>query len=547
MKATLTVHGKELNGRTFTFTEQGSFLFGSAADVTCRITGDPYVSRHHFYLLVGFTDVRLRDLQSTNGTEVDGKLYRGGVNHSEAPPLDTLVKGEDPPPGEDVLLHDGSEIEVGYTKMSVAIKVDAECGSCGSVIPDDQKASTKSGDAFICQKCRQQHASELQRIEKLVRLVEEGNALLKQHKGREALAKFQDAEKLDPKHPDVQAGLAQARELIATPPAAAGGGVRQTPAARPLGQSDILLRALLARLNMREPAGPIPTISGYGIVKLLAKGGQGAVFEGMRISKGTKVAIKVVLPDRKLSPDAIRRFKREIALTRELCSTVPLHPNIIEFIEGGDANGLLWMALEFVENGWDVERERCKCGGRIPRNEALTYILQVLNGLAHAHSKGIVHRDLKPPNILLVRGNIKYTAKLTDFGLAKSLENAQLNLSIVTKPGMSMGTLPYMPPEQVIDVTTATYPADVFSMGATLYHMLTGQFNRNYAHNQNRMIRQVVEEPIISIQQRDRTVPAQLAMVINKSQELKPENRYSDGATMRSALIEAAKQSGIPI
>jgi pSer/pThr/pTyr-binding forkhead associated (FHA) protein len=549
MKVTLTVHGKELNGKPFRFTEQGSFLFGSAPDATCRITGDPYVSRHHFYLLVGISDVRLRDLQSTNGTEVDGKLYRGGVSESEASPLNTFVKGEDPPPGEDVLLRDGSVIEVGYTKISVVIEADVECALCGATIPPNQKSSAKSGDAYICQDCRSKHIEEGKRVEKVLKLINEGNAFLGQRKGREALAKFQEAEKLDAVNPNVRVGLAKARQLIArpVPPPVVGAGGRGAGPAPAGGRSDVLLRAILEQLNMPRPKGPIPKVPGYEIVQLLAQGGMGAVFEGRRQTDGAKVAIKVILPDRPLTRETLSRFRREIQLTRELCSSHPLHPNIVQFFDGGDANGLLWMALEFIERGWDISHEMRQRGGRIPRNEAVGYMLKALDGLSYAHGKAIIHRDLKPPNILLAPGSPRFMPKVTDFGLAKCLENAQLNMSIVTKPGASMGTLPYMPPEQVVDVRTATRAADVFSMGATLYHMLTGHYNRNYARNQNVTIRQVVQDKIVPVQDRDRTIPTPLALVINRSQELEPEKRYPDGAALREALVEAARQSGIPV
>ncbi len=541
MKVTLTVHGEERDGEKFEFTEPGSFLFGRSKRAHCRITGDPYVGRNHFYLLVDPSEARLRDLKSANGTEVDGTLYTGGEDSDDGSEMNTLVKGEEAPSGEDVQLRDGSEIEVGYTKISVAIEEDAECAKCGAVIPYGDKGAAKSGKDFLCGDCSEMHAGgdvisaagdhkKQHEKERLRQLVLEGNQLIGQRNREAAIAKFQEASKIDPTNRDVKAGMRKAlrlRPLAQTGP----GGKTPRGGAHP---SEDLLGVILRQLKLPKPQGVIPDIPGYEIVRLLDQGGMGAVFEAKKLDDDQKVAIKVILPDRTLTREAKRRFRAETRLTRELS-----HPNIVKYIDGGDANGLLWMALEYIEDGLDVAKKMRKAGGRLPTMEAVSYVLQALEGLAYAHGKFIIHRDIKPPNILLATVGTKYVPKLSDFGIAKSLENAQLNVSVVTRPRTSMGTLPYMPPEQVVDVRSAEPPADVFSMGATLYQMLTGKLIRQFVPNQNMMIRQVVQDEAIPIEKRDRSMPRPLAKVINRSLSLEQSDRYADGAEFK-AVLEAA-------
>ncbi len=262
----------------------------------------------------------------------------------------------------------------------------------------------------------------------------------------------------------------------------------------------------------------------------------GVVLKAMRTRDGRVVAIKIVRPDRDISPEARSRFRREIAIVREL-----QHPHVIELLDFGEAKGLPWFAMEFVEDGLEMAKQMKRRRGRIPLLEGVSFAIQALDGLEFAHRvKKIVHRDIKPPNILLPKAGSGYFAKLGDFSIAKSLENSGLNGSIMTKPDVCMGTLPYMPPEQAIDVRTATPTADVFSMGATLYHVLTGRLIRDFSTRPNEAIRQVVQDPVVPIQERDPSIPDALASVIDGSLSMDPGARYADAAEFRAALQSTA-------
>ena len=263
----------------------------------------------------------------------------------------------------------------------------------------------------------------------------------------------------------------------------------------------------------------------------------GVILEAIKLEDRKKVALKLIRPDRPVTPDFRSRFKRETRILLEL-----KHPNVITYIDGNDARGILWLAMEYVEGGYDIAAHMKHHRGRIPLPEAVELALQSLEGLAFAHCvKHVVHRDIKPANILLPGDDRRRTAKVSDFGLAKSLEDAGLNGSIMTKPAVCMGTLPYMPPEQAIDVRTATPTADVFSMGATLYEMVTGRHVRDFSRVQNEAIRQVVQDPVVPIRERDPAIPDALAAVIDKSVSMDPGARYADARAFKNALEKAAK------
>lgn len=491
MKVTLTVHGKERDGEKFEFTEPGTLLFGRSEKAQCRIRNDKYVSRSHFLLLINPPEVRLRNLSKANGTEVDGVLYRQDTHTDEGSEAQTAVKGEEDEPVE-AILRDGSEIEAGYTRITVAIEAAAYCTKCSSPIHMRPQEGEPSVEDYLCAPCR----------------------------------KARWKKQWHPPEKPQQAPL---------PPAPRPGVGRNglpRPSARP---QDRMVALILQRLGLSRPQGVIPSILGYEVHRIVDEGAMGIVFEATRCLDDRHVAIKVIKPQYAVRPNAKKRFLRETCITRAL-----RHTHIIEFIDGGEANGLFWFAMEYVPRGYDILKHMKSCGGRIPQAEALRLMLQALDGLAFAHrEKAVVHRDLKPPNILLVSANGDYVAKITDFGIAKSLEDTGLNGSSLTSGGI-MGTIGYMPPEQVTDVRNVTLASDVFAMGATLYHMLTGELNRDYPRgNQNEAIRQVVDLPVIPIRERDRSIAGSLACVIEKSMNLEPEARYPSAMEFKAA-IEAA-------
>ena len=164
----------------------------------------------------------------------------------------------------------------------------------------------------------------------------------------------------------------------------------------------------------------------------------------------------------------LEQFLREIRNVSSL-----KHPNIVQIFDFGSTDGIFYLAMEWCEGG-GVDRLMAQHKGKVPLQLAKPIILQSLDALAHAHAKGFVHRDLKPSNILLSFARNDVVAKLSDFGLAKSFEKA--GLSGLTLTGNYAGTPYFIPREQITNFKYVKPVSDVWSMGATIYNMLTGHF-----------------------------------------------------------------------
>jgi serine/threonine protein kinase len=202
-------------------------------------------------------------------------------------------------------------------------------------------------------------------------------------------------------------------------------------------------------------------IGNYDILSKIAEGGMGAVYKGRHRLDGSIVAIKVLPPTTAKNPVLVKRFEQEFRIAAALD-----HPNIVRAIEYNGTLPTPYLVMEFVEGeslGAKVDREG-------PMNEeiAIHVITQVCQGLHKAHKQKLVHRDVKPDNVLLTPDGV---AKLTDLGLVKDADN-ETNL---TKTGRGLGTPNFMAPEQFRDAKNADVRCDIYSLGATLYCMLTGE------------------------------------------------------------------------
>jgi serine/threonine-protein kinase len=209
----------------------------------------------------------------------------------------------------------------------------------------------------------------------------------------------------------------------------------------------------------------------YEILAPLGAGGMGEVYRARDTRLDRTVAVKV-LPARFVGdPDALARFEREARAVAALS-----HPNILSIHDFGTDQGVAYAVTELLEG--KTLRERLEAGP-LPARKAIEYAVQTAHGLAAAHEKGIVHRDLKPENVFVTNDG---RVKILDFGLARltarELSGASLTeartATVGTEPGVVMGTLGYMSPEQVRG-QVADHRSDIFSFGAVLYEMLTGQ------------------------------------------------------------------------
>jgi serine/threonine protein kinase len=201
-------------------------------------------------------------------------------------------------------------------------------------------------------------------------------------------------------------------------------------------------------------------LGNYDVLVKLAEGGMGTVYKAKSRMTGEIVAVKVISPGPARNPVVLQRFEREFAAARVLD-----HPNVVRAIEYCGTGPHPFLVMEYVEG--ESLGQRLERTGPIPEDEAIRLISQVCDGLQRAHKQGLVHRDVKPDNIMV---NLEGVAKLTDMGLVKEVEN-DLNL---TKTGRGLGTPHYMAPEQFRNAKNVDIRGDVYSLGATLYALLTG-------------------------------------------------------------------------
>jgi WD40 repeat protein len=260
----------------------------------------------------------------------------------------------------------------------------------------------------------------------------------------------------------------------------------------------------------------------YRVVRLLGEGGMGSVYEAEQVVMQRRVALKVIRCAGTASPAALERFRREVRAAARLS-----HPNIVAAYDAETAGGVLFLVMEYVEGitlAWLV-KER----GPLPIDETCEYVRQAALGLQHAHERGLVHRDIKPDNLTRCSDG---TVKILDFGLAALTAERGGGL---TEANVVMGTPEYMAPEQAEDSHGADIRADLYSLGCTLYYLLTGKppypaptpLLKVLAHR---------DRPVPSLRRARPDVPPGLAAVVERLLAKKPADRYQTPRELAAAL-----------
>jgi len=285
------------------------------------------------------------------------------------------------------------------------------------------------------------------------------------------------------------------------------------------------------RVELRNQPQPVP---GYDMVKVLGRGGMGCVMLSRDQKTGRAVAIKTLLPEVAVSDKALNRFLREIDVAAAL-----KHPNIVEFLDRGSCNGVVYLVTEFID-GVDTARLADSRGGRLPYQEAVKIITQVLDALSYAHAQGYIHRDIKDQNIMVSGEWPNITAKLTDFGLAKSF--SQSGMSGMTMAGEMAGTLAFMPPEQIRNFRDVRPTSDIYSVGMTAYSLLSGDtaLDLGGKGSMSDMIKAIFDQPAIPLRQRMPEVPAKIGEIVDLALAKDPAQRWQTAAAMRTALLHVA-------
>ena len=196
----------------------------------------------------------------------------------------------------------------------------------------------------------------------------------------------------------------------------------------------------------------------YQIIKSIGEGGMANVYLAFDTILERNVAVKVLRGDLANDEKFVRRFQRE-ALSASSLS----HPNIVEVYDVGEDDGIYYIVMEYIEG--KHLKQLLKRRGKLTLEEAVDIMLQVTDGMAHAHDSYIIHRDIKPQNIMILENGL---VKITDFGIAMALNSTQL-----TQTNSVMGSVHYIPPEQASG-KGCTIQSDVYSMGILFYELLTG-------------------------------------------------------------------------
>jgi len=262
----------------------------------------------------------------------------------------------------------------------------------------------------------------------------------------------------------------------------------------------------------------------YVFIEQLGKGGMGAVFKAKHRNNGRLAAIKVLSPQATKDETAIKRFQREVEAAGRL-----QHPRIVHAFDAGEFNGQHYLAMEYVD-GSDLSTI-VKTQGRLPIEQAVRCVQQTAEGLQYAHEQGVVHRDIKPANLLLEKnGNVR----ILDLGLVRFEDTADG----LTGTQQIMGTIDYMAPEQIANTKLADARCDIYSLGVTMWILLTGK-KVFEAKNMVDMVMKHRSGEIPSLAKERPEAPAGLDVVLQKMLAKKAEDRYQKVADLQLDLTAA--------
>ena len=420
-------------GQQFECAAPRTLVLGRASTSDLQIY-DERISRRHCAIRVDADRVRLKDLESGNGTFVNGAEIR------------------------ETVLADGDVVSIGRTEMAVHL--------VGPPIPAPPAGPPQP-----------------------VRPDTPTDPLPRAAAARPSLSGSQQGQ--------AEAGEAQPCALCSSP----------VPPAH------LKLAGRFRGRYLCFTCAPRPAVQGYRLERNLGEGAMGIVFLALNERTQAPVAIKVLKTKGELTSEDRARFVREVQTSVSL-----QHPNIVRVLHHGEAPPFLYYVMEYVP-GRSL-KEWIDAYGPLPLPSALRVATQVAEALEHARACNVVHRDIKPENIM-VQGDGH--AKLADFGLAKSTLSS--GASGLTRPGDGLGTLPYMPPEQIQDALHADHRADIYSFGATIYHMLAARppFTGKTPIDFFRSITSQEPPPISGFRS---DVPEVLQRMISRSMAKRPEDRF---------------------
>ena len=266
----------------------------------------------------------------------------------------------------------------------------------------------------------------------------------------------------------------------------------------------------------------------YEFIRSIGEGGMANVYLAHDIILDRDVAIKVLRGDLANDEKFVRRFQREALAASSLS-----HPNIVEMYDVGEDNGNYYIVMEYVDG--KTLKQVIKKRGSLTLSEAIDIMLQLTDGISHAHDSYIIHRDLKPQNILIKDDG---TIKITDFGIAMAMNSTQL-----TQTNSVMGSVHYLPPEQASG-KGSTIRSDIYSMGILFYEILTGKLPFK-GENAVEIALKHMRDPLPSVRSQNPAIPQSIENIILKATAKNPKNRYHDAKEMHEDLLTALNEDRV--
>lgn len=290
------------------------------------------------------------------------------------------------------------------------------------------------------------------------------------------------------------------------------------PAPRPKGEeSPIILDNLVGK-----------TIANFQVVRKLGEGSMGAVFLVCHNKTGQNLALKIARPQIRTDESNMQRFLREAS-----CGMKIRHPNVVRYFNMGyTRQGVFYIPMEYVPGG-DLMRYLNKRPA-LSVEEAKSPIVQILDGLQHLHENGIIHRDIKPSNVLWEKRGQSLLMKLCDFGLAKNYLDA--GFSSPTLSDCAMGTLDYLAPEQYQNARDVDPRADIYSIAAAFYYLLTRR--RIFGELRgNQLLIAILEKDPIDIRKANPEIPRGIAQIIMRCLAKNRDERYQNVAELKREFV----------
>jgi serine/threonine-protein kinase len=274
----------------------------------------------------------------------------------------------------------------------------------------------------------------------------------------------------------------------------------------------------------------------YRVLELIGRGGMGVVYKAEHARIGKVLALKLLTGELTRDQEQVARFKREALMSSRLS-----HPNTVQVFDFGEADGLAYLAMEYVR-GRDLGVIVSEAG-RLDAERTAKIVIQICSSLSEAHDKGIVHRDLKPENIMIIASQAgDDVAKVLDFGLAKLRESSEL--SDVTSSGAIVGTPYYMAPEQIRG-EAVTPACDVYALGALLYACLTGSVPFDAATPMGVLTRHLTEEPTPpNVRVPELSLSRNFERLILVALAKNPSDRFPSVTALQSALVDELRGAG---